>query len=1088
MKKALLALLLLVVLLVGGALALPGFIDWNQYRDGIADQVEAVVGRDVTIRGPIDLSLLPRPALAVRDIRIANLPGGRSPTLLNLSSLEIVIALAPLIGGEVQVEKLRLIGPQLDLEHLSDGRVNWQLGGARDGGGSAMAVRLDHAEISNGSVSYRDADSDLVRRVDGINGVLRAASLDGPFTLQGTGAVNGVVFDLNADVGQMTKAGIRLVTRLGFQSPDAEIDFNGSVRDPDGDPRLVGKLTARGDDLGRLAGLLGELSGDAWPTVPVDQPFLFKTSVDASTRILGFDDIDLNIGESTASGRLTVGLGGPTTVNTSLKVGRLDLDALLGAPETAESRQAPGSGPLIDPGFRLDLPADLSGQAELSVGALVWRKGVVRQLALQLSIGNGVVAVDKASALLPGGSGVSLVGQLSDDQRGARFAGSVEASSDNLRAVLDWLSIDVAGIAPERLRKLELSCKVALTPQYAQIYGADMRLDASRLSGGVAFAFRERPSFTLEAAVDQINLDAYLPPDTGAPDPKATGASQEPAWAVLNRFDTNFRLNAGTVTYRQSPIQNLAVDLSLLAGKLDLRQLSIGDAAGAKGNLTGQAANLGGDPDFDFNGHIVVADTEDLARAFRLDIPDLIRGLGKLSLKGRTAGRIDDLELDLTSGLAGGRLAVKGKVGLPDGEAPTFELDFDAAHADLLALLRRFDVDYRPSLKKFGGISVSGRLAGEPTLAALSGLDARIGPAALTGNLSYRLADLRPHVTADLKASEILVDLFLPVAASAAATATPASTDPAERWSRAPLPLDGLGLFDADLKLAAVGVDVGDYAFGKPEIELALRRGALNVSRLRAGLFGGQLDLTGGIDTSANPPRTQLEFKLAGADVQQALARTTAPDRVTGTFDLQAKLAAQGGSQAAIVESLDGEAVIHAVDGVVRGVDLGHLSERLGDLGDVQEYLALVGAISSQGETAYQSVDASFQIADGKARTDDGKAIVDAGEGKLVGTINLPAWTMDLDAELQLTEHAKAPPLAVRLDGPLDAPAVGVGSQALQAYILQRAAKSALKKVLKPKPAAPAPAAEPQPERPLTREERRRQLIENVLKSLSKSR
>ena len=38
----------------------------------------------------------------------------------------------------------------------------------------------------------------------------------------------------------------------------------------------------------------------------------------------------------------------------------------------------------------------------------------------------------------------------------------------------------------------------------------DMRLDRSRVSGGLAVAVRDRPSFSLDLRIDQLNADAYL--------------------------------------------------------------------------------------------------------------------------------------------------------------------------------------------------------------------------------------------------------------------------------------------------------------------------------------------------------------------------------------------------------------------------------------------------------------------------------------------------------------------------------------------------------------------------------------------------
>jgi uncharacterized protein involved in outer membrane biogenesis len=47
LKKLLYVLLAIVVLLVAAVLVLPGLIDWNAYKQQLADQVERVTGRQV---------------------------------------------------------------------------------------------------------------------------------------------------------------------------------------------------------------------------------------------------------------------------------------------------------------------------------------------------------------------------------------------------------------------------------------------------------------------------------------------------------------------------------------------------------------------------------------------------------------------------------------------------------------------------------------------------------------------------------------------------------------------------------------------------------------------------------------------------------------------------------------------------------------------------------------------------------------------------------------------------------------------------------------------------------------------------------
>ena len=81
LKKVLFSLIGFLALLVAAVLIGPGLIDWNQYKGEIAAQAKAITGRDLTIDGDIQITVLPAPALVVKDVALANLEGATSPEM-----------------------------------------------------------------------------------------------------------------------------------------------------------------------------------------------------------------------------------------------------------------------------------------------------------------------------------------------------------------------------------------------------------------------------------------------------------------------------------------------------------------------------------------------------------------------------------------------------------------------------------------------------------------------------------------------------------------------------------------------------------------------------------------------------------------------------------------------------------------------------------------------------------------------------------------------------------------------------------------------------------------------------------------------
>ena len=124
-RKVLIGFVGLIILAFAAVLIVPGFIDWNTYKNDITNQVASLTGRQLTIDGNIEMTVLPAPAITVNDVSFANAAGADVPHMVRLKSLEVRIALGPLLSGDIQVQKVRIVDPVVLLEILPDGQPNW---------------------------------------------------------------------------------------------------------------------------------------------------------------------------------------------------------------------------------------------------------------------------------------------------------------------------------------------------------------------------------------------------------------------------------------------------------------------------------------------------------------------------------------------------------------------------------------------------------------------------------------------------------------------------------------------------------------------------------------------------------------------------------------------------------------------------------------------------------------------------------------------------------------------------------------------------------------------------------------------------
>ncbi|MDX8403861.1 MAG: AsmA family protein [Mariprofundaceae bacterium] len=115
----LLALLMIVLVIT------PFFIDLNSYKSQITEAVEDATGRALQI-GAIDASLFPWVGMRLDDVRLANRSGFSDHDFLKVESLDVQVALLPLLSKKIEIKQFELNAPELFLERNAAGEGNWE--------------------------------------------------------------------------------------------------------------------------------------------------------------------------------------------------------------------------------------------------------------------------------------------------------------------------------------------------------------------------------------------------------------------------------------------------------------------------------------------------------------------------------------------------------------------------------------------------------------------------------------------------------------------------------------------------------------------------------------------------------------------------------------------------------------------------------------------------------------------------------------------------------------------------------------------------------------------------------------------------
>lgn len=757
MKKAAIVVAGLILVLVAAGLIVPSFIDWNSYKPDIIAAAKEATGRDLAIDGDLTLTILPSPALSVASVRLASIPGAGQPDMIRLKSLQVEIALRPLLGGKIAVQRVRLIEPEIVLEKLADGRVNWDLAppakaapDSEDGSDSGsekagapdddgLDISLEEISIEDGVLIYRDA-AGTEERIENLSLDGSAVSLQGPFTASGQLRARGLPLTFNARVGALEggrPTPLRVQVKHGGQK-DAALDFAGTLSAPTADGTLSGKLKINAADPTALMAAIAP--GTALPPA-LARPFSLESSVSASAAEAALNDVNLQLGDLKATGALTAGFADGVSFDATLAVNRIDVDALLAIAAPADTAAAKPTGdgdkPPQDGGAAAagpTIPTNVRGSLHLTAEGMTLFQGVLRQVQLAATIADGRITLSRATALLPGGSDFNLSGFAAVVDDAPQFDGRFELASDNLRGLLTWLKTDLSQVPAGRLGNLSLTSNVRVTPALAQVFDVNLRLDATTLTGGGAVRLQQRPSFAVDLAIDKVNVDGYMPigPSPAArekddndkkakpaPGKTATGKpADKPAaakpLAMLDSFDSNVKVKIGQITYNKTPITGINLDLSLVGGLLTVRRASVQNIIGTSLALSATANGFAADPAFKVNLNVAAKDLTGLARLTKVELPVPAKKLGAANLSAAMDGNMSALGVSAQASLAGATFKARGRVAQLQ-TTPVVDLDLDAAHKSLRALSSTFSLGLSINKKHDGPVSLTGSVKGPLT-------------------------------------------------------------------------------------------------------------------------------------------------------------------------------------------------------------------------------------------------------------------------------------------------------------------------------------------------------------------------------------
>jgi AsmA protein len=183
--------------------------------------------------------------------------------------------------------------------------------------------------------------------------------------------------------------------------------------------------------------------------------------------------------------------------------------------------------------------------------------------------------------------------------------------------------------------------------------------------------------------------------------------------------------------------------------------------------------------------------------------------------------------------------------------------------------------------------------------------------------------------------------------------------------------------------------------FSNVALALRVANGAADAHLTRISLYGGAGTARLIADGSGRTARVAVELNANDIQAEPLLRDAIGFDSIVGRGRLTASLVGQGGTQAALMRSLRGNAAFNFNDGQWKGVNLAQI-------GRAVQAIRGEGTITGQGQgnaTDFAELAATFAVVDGAAATQDLRLLNPYVRLTGAGIINIGAQTIDVRLE-----------------------------------------------------------------------------------------
>ncbi len=499
-------LAVLAVLIVVTSQLAPRMIDTKAYVERIGASIRETTGATMVIKGGVQLTLLPRPALVLEAVEITQPDTPYAPTL-GAGTVELALDIPSLLSGTPNIGQVRVDDAVLIVEKLPTGQPDWGFIGAPFL--KAMASLKPSIpvaiEISRGRVSLADAQQGKTEGIVGLR-------------LSGTFGENSAAFGsftyndtpLSFSVARTGAIGATPITLDVASAAGHALSLKGSMDFTASHPIITAKLEAKSPDISGFLGV-AEAEKTAAPT-SADAPdgvipLTLAGDYVQKEGIIRLSDIALESLGSSASGSVERVTGKTSRYVLSLDFKTLDLTSarrLAAMYIVSVNRNGDDGQPKTLASKAVEMSVNITADKMLH-GAQTWSRAIFNG-----TVSDGMLTVNQLTLSMPGESKIALFGLLSiSDTQGLRFEGNTEAKGTSLRDLLTIFDESASNLPALGFGAYELKSNLFISKELMRLSEASAQFSELTLKGGLVTYFDQKPRIEADVLLRDINFDYF---------------------------------------------------------------------------------------------------------------------------------------------------------------------------------------------------------------------------------------------------------------------------------------------------------------------------------------------------------------------------------------------------------------------------------------------------------------------------------------------------------------------------------------------------------------------------------------------------